>query len=410
MATDFLATYGIDDKALAIGLKRIETLASNHQESMRKKEPFGEAAGRARKELLGMENVAKAAFGGIGTAVGLAVRATDDYAKKNSMVLGEVSALKREMAGLWTDIGRDLSGANRGLVEQIALWRRLRNVVTDYLGAVGSSFINPEGPQSLSQIRDQKTQRVAYESADVLLRARSKMVELEAERLSKGTYATQRLASAELRAKIETERGLREIADLRTELERNGRKKEADLLARSVRLNAEATVQAERQRQSDEDFAGRKSVREKLAAAEKERASARAGAADVLEANAMRLFGLEASERQLQIAEAQLRYDQQLRDLAADKALLEEDRARASALLLEQRDAELGLLRAFRGGVGPGRSIALGSSANPFQVFAKGKDEEKADRKEAQKKFDKMITELRSIRDNTAKAQGATYQ
>ncbi len=406
---DFMATYGINDAEVAAGFRRIEAQATRHGQAMeRQGNAFDTLYGQARQRILGIDQLVKSAFTAGGSSIGLATRALSDYARQNSFAAAEVERFHAANRGLWNDIGRDISGLTSIFDGAVSKLRYVRDEIVDVAASLMSGLFGES--QTNEDIKAQTAARKEQEAMDLVLQARRRRDELEAERLSRVQGATARMAAVQARAALEEKRGLEEIAELRTKLEKAGRKDEADRLARSVRLSAQQSVLAERERQAVDDITGREAVRQRIETAAQERQLAREGFAELAEGNAMRIFGLEASQRQLQVAEAQLRYDKQLRDLAADKALLEEDRARASALILEQRDAELGLLRAFRGGAGPGRGIALGSSVNPLQVFAKGKDDEKADRREAQRKFDKMIGELRSIRENTAKAQRATYQ
>lgn len=413
---DFLATYGIDDKALAIGLKRIEAMAAEHTNRMnavteRASTSIAAGAGRTLSKglmgVIGFGSAAAAVTVGVRFAIRKASLATEHYAKVNDVVARQLREVEYRGEAAYQSLGREVSGVTM----------RLRELGTEAMSGLAEMISNIKvmagsGLSGLSPsiFRAGERAKAAQDLATLVERSRLLRSELEAARLQNDPGMGQRLGVAEIQAEAFIKKQLLDTEKLRFQLTERGQSVEAARLERSIRLAGEQIVLDEKRRQLDEQLAGRNKVRAEMESLNQKYVSARQGAADVLEANAMRLFGLEASQRQLQVAEAQLRYDQQLRDLAADKALLEEDRARASALLVEQRDAELGLLRAFKGGVGPGRSIALGSTANPLQVFAKGKDEEKADRKEAQKKFDKMITELRSIRDNTAKAQGATYQ
>lgn len=406
---DFLATYGIDDKALAIGLKKIEGMAAQHaQEVSRKGSTLDALYGQTKSKIIGIDNVVKAVFAGASGSVGLATRALNDYAKMNSYAAGEVERFRQSNKGLWTDIGRDISSLTSIFDGVVSKARGVRDEVVDVVASMLSPTFGDR--QSNDDVKAATAARREQEALDLVIRSRQKREEIDAERLSKTQGESARLEAAKARSTLEERRGLQEIAELRTSLEKAGKKDEADSLARSVRINARQTLISEQERIDKENQAGREASRIKIEAAAVERQAAKESVADSIQANAQRIFGLEASQRQIQIAETQLRYDKQIRDLAQDKALLEEDRARAAGLLAEQRDAELGILMAQKDAQKTGRSIAIGSSQDARQAFAPVLNEERTDRKMAQQKFDRMISELAKIRSNTGQTQVATYQ
>lgn len=408
---DFMATYGLSDAEVRAGLRGLEQAASQHtrrMESLTSKTSTSlatVASQKMSKGLFGVGNVATLATASMVAAIAGVKKATSEYSEINDEAAESARRLGYQAEAAWQDLGRRLNGVS-SIFDTLIVKARNSRFLTEVANEI-QAWLSGVSEQQIE--RDQENAK-AKELETLINRAAAYRNELEAQRLGADPGRAQRLAAAELRAELYEKKALLETEKLRFQLEERGRKDEADRIKRSIAIAKEEIVIAERRKQLAEDVEGRNRTRQELEALGEKYATARESTADTIEANAARIFGLEASERQLKIAEVQLAYDKQLRDLAKDKALLEEDRVRAAGLLNEQRDAELSILMAQRGERRTGRSIALGSSADPRQAFAPIVNEERNDRKKAQEKFDRMVAELRKIRDNTATRQVATYQ
>jgi len=409
---DFLATYGIDDKALAIGLKKIEGLASQHAERInastaRADKGFASAtATKLGKGLLGAIGLGSTAAV-IRSTILTINDASQEYAKTNEAVAQSLRVIGYEGEAAYRRFGREVHQVG---IEMKSTWAEVWNFASrsiDRLGREGMAVLTGTRPDFFSF---KNTALDAQETATLLAQANAARLSIDAERLSKDPYSTGRMAAAQLRAEAQVREQMLKNEGLLWHLRNSGMSEEANRLERSIKLGAEQIIIDEKRRQAAEDVDRKNSTRAALENQKESYAASRASTADLIEANAQRIFGLEASQRQIQIAETQLRYDKQIRDLAQDKALLEEDRARAAGLLAEQRDAELGILMAQKDAQKTGRSIAIGSSQDARQAFAPVLNEERTDRKMAQQKFDRMISELAKIRSNTGQTQVATYQ
>lgn len=413
---DFMATYGLSDAEVRSGLRGLEQAASQHTrriESITSQSSHSLAnvtsRGLAKGFLaaVGLGSVAAVAAMGLRTAINATMHSTKEYASVNEDVAKSLREIQYKGEAAYQSLGRNTS----------ELVLQLKQLTSEAVGGAAEilenlkvQFLAFKTGLDPSYFRKGTEQTIAKENAYLSKRAEAIRLEMDANRLSVDPGNAQRLGAAELRAEAREKEQLLKNEGLLWHLRNRGLDSEADKLERSIHLESQSIIQLEKRRQLDEEISGRNKTRSELENLKEKYATARESTADTIEANAARIFGLEASQRQVQIAEVQLRYDQQLRDIARDKALLEEDRVRASALLNEQREAELGILMAQRGERRNARSIALGSSVDARQAFAPIVNEERNDRKKAQEKFDRMVAELRKIRDNTATRQVATYQ
>lgn len=396
MAVDFLAKYGIDDKMLAAGLKEIEGRAGRHAREVGRKttSEWDAATKKTGEKLFGFKGVGIAAFSAIGTAATLAGKSVLDYAERNSMVGSELERLRNTSREVWTSIGRDISSG----VVQSGLDGFIRRVDAARTGLVDWLAVKMGGdPAGVnSAMRAQETQ-------DALAKANTALRESQARQMD--ARGDDPVGSARIRADLELQRKMASSKQLLGEMRLGGLGTMANTLEQAWRNEKAAAIEAS-ERARDKAFL---TEQDKKAADERQLRSARDSAATLLEQNELKLFGMNASQKQLDLAETRLRYEKQIRDVLEDQNLFDAEKVDVKLHLERQRESELDAIFARRG-ERAGRSIALGSSIDPRQAFAPIVNEERNDRKKAQEKFDRMVAELRKIRDNTGKAQAATYQ
>lgn len=412
---DFLATYGIDDKALAIGLKKIEGLSSQHAQRMESTsrasvsiaDSVGKGFGKGMLAVVGFGSFAGVTMTAVRYGVREVERATEEYAKVNEYTAKSLREIGYQGEYAYQRLGRNVS-------DLTVQWKKLKVEATsgwaEMTENIKVAFLAKTTGLDASIFRANEQLAINKENAEIEKVSADARRSLDAQRLSSDPGASARLAAATAKSEALANEQKAKFEGLLWHLRNRGLDDEASRLERSISLAAEQIVIDEKRKQLAESVSNQNRTRADLQSEKDKYAASRESTADLIEANAQRIFGLEASQRQIQIAETQLRYDKQIRDLAQDKALLEEDRARAAGLLAEQRDAELGILMAQKDAQKTGRSIAIGSSQDARQAFAPVLNEERSDRKMAQQKFDRMISELAKIRSNTGQTQVATYQ
>lgn len=365
--------FTADDASVLRALAQQERAVQQAAGKMQRE--WNQASEKAGKQLLGFTNAGKAGMYGIAASIASAVKLTEMYAKKNSDVAQELEKVKASGLGLFTFLGRGISGLTQGLGDTskngvaslIAGLTTAQNVAADLMRAVTSGRVQ-QGESAADYDRARKAQEAMDKRAARLTSDADTRRVFE---LNRDLAYNNNVNSGDEFARRRREIGLRQNADDRqAEADfKSGKIKRDEFLSRVAAGNDEYNTKL-RQIEDDEAEAWMRAndqldrqhnlMVETALEGERMRAAAKEAAAfkraeygiDRLRADGQ----AEAADR----AEAELNFAKQALEVSRETLLTDQDRKATLDSLAAARDSALRALSGTGGVATSGRGVAAG--------------------------------------------------
>lgn len=359
-------TVGYSDERAKRGFRSLRVETSRGLEELRERseragrassEAWSRAGEKARREMVGIENVGRAAMVGVSAAVAIAARSVLNYAGSNSYAAGQIRAVRSEVDRLYTSIGRDLSAGGAGFLPQLI--RQVDDARRAAVDLIASPFVDTGAVDSaMRTMEEQDRQAKAFEFIN------RRRMERRA-RVTRDLPVANARAEADLWVRREFETIARAqndglLSQSQAEAERREVVKEADLRVQYETVKLQEQARKERERE---------------AAAEREQSTARRRALDEelqrASIAAARAAGLEDEAR---AAEASLRMQERLRELERSGFQGEERQRRLETIQdLFRAESSAPAAAPEPSGAFQVRSLGPGSGNLAAQVFGRGR-------------------------------------